>query len=197
MPCERGAVGLGLELTEAWRERRMPGLFDAHLGDAAVSGRRSGVLRRVRHSASDIVVAADDEVGLVLNLDDSLAITRRLDGRPSSARSRFGAVTLMPPGRPTAFKLVGTARVLMLRLPWSEMCAWYAEDHDGDGHIELEPRLAFSDPILARLLCAAAASPAEGEEGPLRVSCTRFPWTAICPTGDRHDEVQHERNRKR
>jgi hypothetical protein len=29
------------------------------------------------------------------------------------------------------------------------------------------------------------------------VSCTRFPWTAICPTGDRHDEVQHERNRKR
>jgi hypothetical protein len=25
----------------------------------------------------------------------------------------------------------------------------------------------------------------------LPVSCTRFPWTAICPTGDRHDEVQH------
>ena len=31
----------------------------------------------------------------------------------------------------------------------------------------------------------------------LGLSCTRFPWTAICPTGDRHDEVQHERNRKR
>ncbi len=26
-----------------------------------------------------------------------------------------------------------------------------------------------------------------------RVSCTRFPWTAICPTGDRHGEVQHGR----
>jgi transposase, IS5 family len=23
------------------------------------------------------------------------------------------------------------------------------------------------------------------------MSCTRFPWTAICPTGDRHGEVQH------
>ncbi len=26
------------------------------------------------------------------------------------------------------------------------------------------------------------------------VSCTRFPWTAICPTGGRHDEVHQERN---
>ena len=25
------------------------------------------------------------------------------------------------------------------------------------------------------------------------VSCTRFPWTAICPTGDRHGEVQYGR----
>jgi len=31
--------------------------------------------------------------------------------------------------------------------------------------------------------------------GPLApVSCTRFLWTAICPTGGRHGEVQHERN---
>ena len=27
----------------------------------------------------------------------------------------------------------------------------------------------------------------------LDVSCTRFPWTAICPTGDRHGEEQHGR----
>jgi hypothetical protein len=26
------------------------------------------------------------------------------------------------------------------------------------------------------------------------LSCTRFLWTPICPTGERHDEVQHERN---
>jgi excisionase family DNA binding protein len=25
------------------------------------------------------------------------------------------------------------------------------------------------------------------------LSCTRFRWTAICPTGDRHGEVQHGR----
>ena|SRR3712207_6005795 len=25
------------------------------------------------------------------------------------------------------------------------------------------------------------------------VSCTRFPWTAICPTRNRHGEVQHGR----
>jgi hypothetical protein len=29
------------------------------------------------------------------------------------------------------------------------------------------------------------------------MSCTRFPWTAICPTGDRHDEVQHGPERSR
>ena len=29
--------------------------------------------------------------------------------------------------------------------------------------------------------------------GALPVSCTRFPWTGICPTGDQHGEVQHER----
>ncbi len=27
----------------------------------------------------------------------------------------------------------------------------------------------------------------------LPASCTRFPWTAICPTGDRHGGVQHGR----
>jgi hypothetical protein len=25
----------------------------------------------------------------------------------------------------------------------------------------------------------------------LGLSCTRFSWTPICPTGNRHDEVQH------
>src|SRR4051794_679702 len=25
----------------------------------------------------------------------------------------------------------------------------------------------------------------------LKMSCSRFPWTPICPIGDRHDEVQH------
>jgi hypothetical protein len=27
------------------------------------------------------------------------------------------------------------------------------------------------------------------------LSCTRFPWTSICPTGDRHGEEQHGRDR--
>jgi transposase len=31
----------------------------------------------------------------------------------------------------------------------------------------------------------------------IHLSCTRFPWTAICPTGDRHDEVQHGPERSR
>jgi hypothetical protein len=29
------------------------------------------------------------------------------------------------------------------------------------------------------------------------VSCTRFPWTPICPTRDRYDEVQHGSERSR
>ena len=96
----------------------MPGLFDVRLRDAAVSCGKSGVVRRVRHGDSEITIDTDHEVGLVLNLSESLAITRRLDGRTSSARPKVGAVTLMPPGRPTAFRLVGAARVLMLRVPW-------------------------------------------------------------------------------
>ena len=26
------------------------------------------------------------------------------------------------------------------------------------------------------------------------VSCPRFPWTPLCPRGDRNDEVEHERD---
>ena len=54
---------------------------------------------------------------------------------------------------------------------------------------------AESNPRLQRVLGrdrVAFHAPSEDS-----LSCTRFPWTAICPTGDRHDEVQHERNRKR
>ena len=35
----------------------------------------------------------------------------------------------------------------------------------------------------------------EGLPGSLRLSCTWFFWTPICPTGEQHGEVQHERNR--
>ncbi len=33
------------------------------------------------------------------------------------------------------------------------------------------------------------------EEHLFLLSCTRFLWTRICPTGDRHGEVQDERQR--
>jgi hypothetical protein len=42
---------------------------------------------------------------------------------------------------------------------------------------------------------SVATTPAGGFVAGLRVSCTRIPWTSICPTGDRHGEVQHERKR--
>jgi hypothetical protein len=38
------------------------------------------------------------------------------------------------------------------------------------------PRLASADGFLDQL------------------SCPRFSWTAICPTGGSHDEVQHEQD---
>ncbi len=68
---------------------------------------------------------------------------------------------------------------------------------------------AWRDAFLAAGEASLASRPTDGEELEserlkarlgamlLELSCTRFPWTAICPTGDRHDEVQHERNRKR
>ena len=54
---------------------------------------------------------------------------------------------------------------------------------------------AWRDAFLAGGEAKLATRPADGEA--LEMSCTRFSWTPICPTGDRHDEVQHERNRKR
>ncbi len=70
-------------------------------------------------------------------------------------------------------------------------------------------RQAFDDELRSR---GRASGPQPSPAGPagertrrtrrpprprLDLSCTRFPWTAICPTGDRHGGVQHERNRKR
>src|SRR3954466_13564687 len=31
----------------------------------------------------------------------------------------------------------------------------------------------------------------------LQVSCPRFPWTSICPNGNRHGELQHDPERRR
>ena len=41
------------------------------------------------------------------------------------------------------------------------------------------------------------SDPESGDNGdcPLDLSCPRFSWTAICPTGGSHDEVQHEQDR--
>ena len=41
----------------------------------------------------------------------------------------------------------------------------------------------------------AASHALEASETVAAVSCTRFPWTSICPRRDRNDEAEHEQDR--
>ena len=50
------------------------------------------------------------------------------------------------------------ARVLMMQLPWAVVRQFAEEDGRDADCIELQPRLAFDDPVLARLLYAAASA---------------------------------------
>jgi hypothetical protein len=45
--------------------------------------------------------------------------------------------------------------------------------------------------LTVALLLSLTGSGADAQQQQL--SCTRFLWTPICPTGDRHGEVQHGR----
>ncbi len=124
----------------------------------------SHLVHRVRHGDDHIRVDAADAVSIVLNLTEAHAARCRLKGRRIAAEPFVGAVTLVPPGEPAAFDIVGTASVLMLQLPWPTVRhIASAEGQDAD-HVALRPRVAFDDPVLAHHIYAAAVAPSDEAE---------------------------------
>lgn len=124
----------------------------------------SNLIHRVRHGDDHIRVDAPDAVSIVLNLTEAHAARCRLAGRLIAAEPFVGAVTLVPPGDPASFDLVGMASVLMMQLPWSAVRRTaIAEGRDAD-RVALCPRVAFDDPILAHNIYAAAVASGDGAE---------------------------------
>lgn len=142
----------------------MAGLYDV-LRDsgAGITVLQASRIRRVRHGDIAIAVDADDEIGLVLNLTEAHHARSFAEGRLTVAQPRVGAVTILPPGRPTTLLLDGTATVLFLQLPWVELCDGAKEHGLDSARVELRPRLAFLDPVLAHWLYAAGGG--VGDEG--------------------------------
>lgn len=165
----------------------MTSLYDVLVASPAViTELHTPRFRRVRYGDATIAVDSADEVNLVLNLSEAHRATRWADGRRTTGQPQVGAVTLIPPGCPTTFRLEGVATVLMLRLSWAEVSGWGAEEHGLDPRgVELRPRLAFRDPVLARWLYGAAGGVDDGDEA-LRAIAERLLRThASRPVGVR------------
>jgi hypothetical protein len=134
----------------------MTDLFATVFGIGAAAPGMGLPLRRVRRRDASFIVGPVNEVGLVLTLTEAHRVERRMAGRTSADAPRVGATTIMPPGHAAQFTMTGPARVLMVRLPWSDVAGWLAEDHGVDpARIEFQPRLHADDPALARALYRA------------------------------------------
>lgn len=140
---------------------------------ALVRDAPSRLIHRVRHGDDHIRMDPADGVTIVMNLSERHSAWCRMDGRATAAEPFVGAVTLVPPGSPAAFALTGTANVLMMQVPWAHVRqAAEAEGRDA-GRVEVRPRIAFDDPVLAHLFYAATAAPA-GEEEPVEPIIARL-----------------------
>ena len=116
----------------------------------------ASLVRRIRYGNAVTTIDTANEIALILNLSETHAAWRRIDGRTTAADPKIGAITLTPPGRSTTFGLDGSSSGLIMRLPWPETAAGYAATHDIDpARLEVQPRLTVVDPILARLVYAA------------------------------------------
>jgi len=152
----------------------MAGLYDVLCDSGAgITLLQASRIRRVRHGDTTIAFDSDDEVGLALNLTEAHHARSFAEGRFTAAQPRVGAVTILPPGRPTTLLLDGTATVLFLQLPWVELCDGAIEYGLDLARIELQPRLAFLDPVLAHWLYAASSG-VEDEGEALRMIVERL-----------------------
>lgn len=135
------------------------GLVDAvRLTSAVVSGAASRQVQRVLYGNACVRVTAAQEISIVLNLSEAHTARRRSEGRVMAADPFVGAMTLVPPGYPTTFELSGVARVLMMQLPWAVVQRYAEQDGRDPSGVELQPRLAYDDPVLASLLYTAVSA---------------------------------------
>ena len=66
----------------------------------------------------------------------------------------------------------------------------------GQVYQSMSDRLGAMTQLQQRLATATDAKDVQDLQARLQsVSCPRFSWTPICPTGGSHDEVQHEQDR--
>ncbi|WP_267425723.1 AraC family transcriptional regulator [Methylobacterium sp. GC_Met_2] len=131
------------------------------------------LIHRVRHGDDHIRMDPANAVTIVMNLSESHSARCRLDGRAATTEPFVGAVTLVPPGSPAAFTLTGTANVLMMQVPWSSVRQVAETEGRDAARVEVRPRIAFDDPVLAHLLYAAAATP-DGEVEPVEPVIVRL-----------------------
>lgn len=131
---------------------------------ALVRDAPSRLIHRVRHGDDHIRMDPVDAVNIVLNLSEMHSALCRMGGHTTSAEPFVGAVTLVPPGCPAAFELTGTANILTMQLSWSSIRQVADAEGRDAARVELQPRIAFDDPVLAHLLYAAATASDGGAE---------------------------------
>ena len=152
----------------------MAGLYDVLSGSGAgITPLQASRINRVTYGDTTIAIDSAADVGLVLNLTEVHHARSFAEGRFTAAQPRVGAATIFPPGRPTRLLLDGTATVLVLQLPWTELCDGAREHGLDPARIDLRPCLAFLDPVLAHWLYAAAGG-AEDEGEALRMIVERL-----------------------
>ena len=145
----------------------MAGLIDiVRRTPAIVSGDAARHVQRVCYGDACVRIDAPQDVSIVLNLSEAHRARRRSEGRVTEADPVVGAATLIPPGHAAVFELSGIARVLMMQFPWALVRQLTEEDGLDADRIELQPRLAFDDPVLARLLYDAVSA-LESEPEPI------------------------------
>ena len=144
----------------------MAGLYETlRASPAAITELQTPRIHRVEHGNATIALDSPDEVSLVLNLSEAHRATRWANRRRTVASPQVGAVTVVPPGSPAKFQLEGVASVLTLRLSWAELSTGDAEGHSPNPcGVELLPRLAFPDPVLARWFYGAAGGVEDEQE---------------------------------
>ena len=136
------------------RQIRMASHYHALLAnDASIASLSMSLAFCVKYGDASVTVNAADAVSLVVNLSEGHGVTRRTGSILEEGRPRFGAVTVVPPGDETTFRLRGTARVLLMQLPWAAVTRVVAEEHERDpDRTWIRPRFTDLDLPLSRIV---------------------------------------------
>ena len=166
------AAAIGRRLLDAGRAEEAVAALEAGADSFGSTGRRNACLRRSQRVVKCLCRRPPAQ---------RLArprVERRGNRRERvpAVRAQVGALREVLPQQPVGV-LVRAALPRAVRI---------AEVHP---HARVDPQLR-----MLRHLCPLIPSQRPPQ---LLLSCTRFPWTSICMTGDRHDEVQHGSERSR